>query len=112
MAYATLGIFLIALVGGTYVGLLHLKGEPPPSGVALVHGMLSLVGLVLLIYLVATAPELQNGLALLLFLITIGGGFYLYRHRAAQKRPERAPILIHAAFAVAAVATLALVVIR
>ena len=56
LGLAALVIFVIAALGGFYMFSFHLRGQPLPSPVVLIHGGAAVLGFVLLLLYVFGAP--------------------------------------------------------
>lgn len=100
LLYALL-VFLVAACGGLVLASFVLRGKLAPWAVSLLHALLGATGLVLLIAaLVVEGAGPLPLLALGIFLLTAGFGFYLaslhYGKRVALKRV----VLAHAGLAV------------
>lgn len=94
-------LFLVGACGGLVLASFVLRGKLAPWAVSLLHAMLGATGILLL----ATAILMDNLgklpiIALCVFLVTAGFGFYLasmhYGKRVAMKRV----VLTHASFAI------------
>lgn len=94
-------VFLVGACGGLVLASFVLRGKLAPWAVSLLHAMLGATGILLL----ATAILMDNLgklpiIALCVFLVTAGFGFYLasmhYGKRVAMKRV----VLTHASFAI------------
>jgi len=94
-------VFLVGACGGLVLASFVLRGKLAPWAVSLLHAMLGATGIILL----ATAILMDNLgklpiIALCVFLVTAGFGFYLasmhYGKRVAMKRV----VLTHASFAI------------
>lgn len=101
-------VFAIAAVGGLVLALKHFKGQERPWPLAILHGLLGAVGIILLL-----VPALSGGLAglakaaLALFVVAALGGFLLFSFHL-RNRPLPSPVvLIHAAVAAIAFVLLA-----
>ncbi len=106
--YAVL-LIAVAAVVGLYMAIGHFRGRsPPPTGAALLHGVLAVSGVVLLLIGV-----LQIGFgtvhtwALVLFAVAALGGLYLVSFHMRRRALPSAVVVIHGM--VAAVAFLILV---
>lgn len=102
-------IFAIAALGGVYLAVRHLRGQPLPGAVAVVHGVAAATALVLLLVAVLTS-DLSGWatVALVLFVVAALGGFYLASLHLRGARHPTPLILGHGLIAV--VAFLALLV--
>ena len=97
---------LIALgaVVGLYMAVQHFKGRTPPkAGVAILHGLLAVSGvIVLLLGVWEIGFGTAHTWALLLFGIAVLGGLYLVSHHMRQRPLPNAVIVIHGLVAVIA----------
>ena len=94
-------VFLVGACGGLVLASFVLRGKLAPWAVSLLHAMLGATGIILLT--TAILPDNVGTLpiiALCVFLVTAGFGFYLasmhYGKRVAMKRV----VLTHASFAI------------
>jgi len=106
----TTAVLLIALgaVVGLYMAIQHFKGRTPPkAGVAILHGLLAVSGvIVLLLGVWEIGFGTAHTWALLLFGLAALGGLYLVSHHMRQRPLPNGLIVIHGL--VAAVAFLVL----
>jgi len=106
----TTAVLLIALgaVVGLYMAIQHFKGRTPPkAGVAILHGLLAVSGvIVLLLGVWEIGFGTAHTWALLLFGLAALGGLYLVSHHMRQRPLPNGVIVIHGL--VAAVAFLVL----
>ena len=106
----TYAVLLIALgaVAGLYMAVQHFKGRTPPkSGVAILHGLLAVSGvIVLLLGVWEIGFGTVHSWALGLFVIAALGGLYLVSHHMRQRPLPNGVIVIHGL--VAAIAFLVL----
>ncbi len=93
---------LVALLGGAYVGSLHLANRPPPAKVALIHGIIGTIGAALLAVLVWWRGGGSLVPSAAIFGVVIAGGVYLFSFRKREALPKKSAVLIHAAAAVIA----------
>ncbi|HEY4158112.1 MAG TPA: hypothetical protein VGM29_08440 [Polyangiaceae bacterium] len=102
-------LFGIAALGGIVMAIMRFSGKPvPPMPLALLHGALAAIALVLLIMAVANAAGGSHTslVALVLFLVAALGGFVLFTQHL-RKGPLSIPLMvIHAVVAVAGFLTL------
>lgn len=107
-----LGVFAVTALGGAFLALRHFTGKSLPMPVALIHGLLGAVGLVLLVasFMNQTLP-VQGSVALVLFLVAALGGFFLFFKHVSGKKLPSPVVIIHAVVAVVAFAILALAVL-
>lgn len=94
-------VFLVGACGGLVLASFVLRGKLAPWAVSLLHAMLGATGLILL----ATAILLGNlrGLpviALCVFLVTAGLGFYLASMHYGKRVAMKKVVLTHASFAI------------
>jgi hypothetical protein len=96
-------VFAVAALGGVTLAVLHFRGRtPPPTPLALLHGLLAATGLVLLIAAALTMPGF-GGLALgslVVFVVAALGGFYLFSYHLRGKALPSPVVLIHGGAAV------------
>ncbi|WP_243369953.1 hypothetical protein [Geotalea sp. SG265] len=102
MVTATI-LFALAAVGGAVMAALRLGGrELPPTGLAMLHGILAAAGLITLIVTIVgnVVPTLAVA-SLIGFIIAALGGFTLFFLFHLKKRALPIPImLVHATVAV------------
>ena len=95
-------LFALAALGGLYMAIERLRGaERPPTAIALVHGTLAAVALIVLIVAIFHdgAPEAAKT-ALVVFIVAALGGFFHFAQHL-QKRALPIPVVvIHALVAV------------
>jgi hypothetical protein len=103
-------LFAIAALGGIIMAVIRFTGKPvPPLGLALLHGVLAVVAVILLIVALthAAAGSASAIVALVLFLVAALGGLVLFAQHLRTKGPISIPVMvIHAVVAVAAFLTL------
>jgi len=103
-------VLLIALgaVVGLYMAVQHFKGRTPPkAGVAILHGLLAVSGvIVLLLGVWEIGFGTVHTWALMLFAVAALGGLYLVSHHMRQRPLPNGVIVIHGL--VAAIAFLVL----
>jgi hypothetical protein len=106
--YAVL-LFAVAAVIGLYMAVQHFRGRtPPPAGLAILHGLLAVSGVVvLLLGVLETGFGTPHTWALVLFGVAALGGLYLVSHHMRQKPLPNGVIIIHALVAVIAFLVLA-----
>jgi len=105
--YAVLLIALGAVLG-LYMAVQHFKGRTPPkAGVAILHGLLAVSGvIVLLLGVWEIGFGTAHTWALLLFGVAALGGLFLVSHHMRQRSLPNGVIVIHGL--VAAIAFLVL----
>ena len=101
--YAVLLIALGAVVG-LYMAIQHFKGHTPPkAGVAILHGLLAVSGVIaLLLGVWDIGFGTAHTWALMLFAAAALGGLYLVSHHLRQRPLPNAVIVIHGLVAVIA----------
>jgi hypothetical protein len=113
MLTAALILFAVAALGGVVLASLHITKKGAPIGLACLHGVLAVTGVVLLLVAMSQGSG-STGLtaALVLFLIAAVGGLVLFiTHLRARPLPVPL-ILVHGLVAVAAFLTLLVTVVR
>lgn len=96
-------LFALAAVGGVTMLLMHLQNKAIPLGLAVAHGVLAAIALVLLILAVTggTAPG-YSSIALILFVVAALGGFVLFSAQLKKKPLSTPLIFVHGGVAVVA----------
>ncbi len=91
----------VAALGGIVLAIGHLRGRRPPFALALVHGLVSAIGLVtLIIAMVQGVTDTGILTSLILFIVAALGGFVLFSLRLRNKQMRKGLISIHALVAV------------
>lgn len=107
MIVIALVLFAVAALGGLILAGKHLRRQPLPMPLSLIHGGVAAAGLVAL---VVAAISAGGGSALLipaaLFVIAALGGFALFASHLRGKRHSTTVVFIHAGVALVAFATL------
>ena len=113
MLVAAIACFAIAAIGGVVLAFLHLSRKNAPVGIAVLHGLLAVAGVILLLVGMGQGQASRMLItALVLFLIAAVGGLVLFTMHL-RSRPLPVPLLlIHALVAVAAFLTLLVGVLR
>ena len=103
MLFAAIACFALAALGGAVLGYLQLKRANAPLGLALLHGLLAVVGVILLIMSISQGAA-GNVLmaALVLFLVAALGGLALFTIHLRRRPLPVMLIVLHALIAVAA----------
>jgi hypothetical protein len=105
-------LFALAAVGGVTMLLMHLQGKKIPTGLAVGHGLLAAIALVLLILQVTGGGGGGKlTLALVLFVVAALGGFVLFAAQLKGKPLSTPLIFIHGGVAVVAFVLLLLTVL-
>lgn len=94
-------VFLVGACGGLVLASFVLRGKLAPWAVSLLHAMLGATGILLL----ATAILMDNLgklpiIALCVFLVTAGFGFYLASMHYGKRVAMKKVVLTHASFAI------------
>jgi hypothetical protein len=90
-------VFLaLAALGGLTMVIIRLKGTPlPPTGLALAHGGIAAIGVIILAYVAATAGIPQRALiALGIFVVAALGGLAIFVLYHAKNRPLPVPLIL------------------
>ena len=105
-------LFALAAVGGVTMLAMHLQGKSIPTGLAVGHGVLAAIPLVLLIlHVTGDANGGDLTLALILFVVAALGGFVLFASQLKGKPLSTPLIFIHGGVAVVAFVLLVLAVL-
>jgi len=106
MIKIAIGCLLVGALGGAVMAAIIFRGQRPPWALAIAHGALGALGLVLLLVAVAggAAGLIQAGLAVLV--LAALGGFYLVSFHARNLDHPRPVIIVHALVAVVGVGLL------
>ena len=105
-------LFALAAVGGVAMLVMHLQGKSIPTGLAVGHGVLAAIPLVLLILQVTGGTSGGNlTIALVLFVVAALGGFVLFAAQLKGKPLSTPLIFIHGGVAVVAFVLLLLTVL-
>ncbi len=101
--YAVL-LIAVAAVIGLYMAVGHFKGRTPPkAGVAILHGLVAVSGVILLLLGVwEIGFGTAHTWALVLFGVAALGGLYLVSHHMRQRPLPNGVIVIHGLVAVVA----------
>lgn len=100
-------LFALAALGGLVLAYLHLKKNGAPLGLAVLHGILAVAGLVLLLVFMSQghAAGFLMGAVILFVLAALGGLFLFTLHIKTRPLPS-AIIVLHAVIAVSGFLTL------
>ena len=94
-------LFALAAVGGLYLASRHWSGNPPPVAVALIHGLLAVIGLVIVIMVVMEGGDVGRlPIAIGLFAVAAIGGLVLFGLHLKGKALPKPLIGVHALVAV------------
>lgn len=113
---AMAAVFLgIAALGGLVIVAMRLGGQPrPPLWLALVHGAVAAIGLVILAYTAATAgvPQMAQ-IALGLFALAALGGAFIFLGYHLKEKPLPIPFILgHGVAALVGVALLIITLLQ
>lgn len=102
MLITTLILFAVAAVGGLFLAVRHFKKKELPMPVALIHGLVAAIALVILIIAIVfgSGSGLLNT-ALLLFIVAAILGFFLFGLHIRKRQLSSGVLSIHAILAVA-----------
>lgn len=104
-------LFAVAALGGLTLAVLRFRNQPLPMPLALIHGAVAAIALVMLLVL-ALGP---NGtrierIALGGFVVAALGGFFLFSYHIRKRPLPIAVVVIHGLVAVASFLALVMVV--
>lgn len=105
MLVASIVFFAIAAVGGVVLATMRLKNQPLPPCLAMTHGGLAAIGLILLIIAMAFCAKCSALLttALVLFICAAIGGGYMAAAFSMRKKTLPIPLMLaHGSLAVVA----------
>ena len=107
MLLTLLALFCLVAVGGITMALLEHRGRALPLPVSASHGAAGIVIIVLLVLHDLGMPgnRLVNS-ATVVFILAATGGLLLFSFRAANQKLPMLVVLLHGAFALAAVGLL------
>ncbi|HEX7031083.1 MAG TPA: hypothetical protein VF254_10825 [Gammaproteobacteria bacterium] len=107
MLNITIGLFLLAAVGGLVMATQIFKGNKPAVAIAALHGPLAAIGLLLVFWLWMQSGASQvMSIALGVLVAAAFGGFFLLSFHVRNKPHPKPVVVLHALLAVAGVATL------
>ena len=107
MLTTTLVLFVVAAAGGALLLSFALRGKHAPKGVALVHGAIAALGIILLaIYALRDGDA--PGMSLALFVLAAAGGAYVLYRDLRQGSVPKGPAIAHGAIAIVALVLLVL----
>ncbi|WP_029038209.1 hypothetical protein [Salinimicrobium xinjiangense] len=79
MVITAIILISLAVILGLYLITFVLKKKTPPKGVALIHGTLAALGIiVLLIYALTTSSHHKHWDSIIIFIVAAIGGIYLF----------------------------------
>lgn len=100
-------LFVVAALGGLLLATLHLKQKSAPLPLAVLHGLLAAIGLVMLIFaVVKMAPAGLTGVALGIFILAALGGFVLFGMDLKRRMLPLGLIVVHGSAAAVALVIL------
>jgi hypothetical protein len=100
-------LFAVAAVGGLTLAVMRFRNQPLPMPLALVHGAVAAIALVILLVVAlgASGTSLLK-LALGGFVVAALGGFFLFSFHVRKRQLPIPVVVIHGLVAVAAFITL------
>ena len=103
MLLGLLILFLIVALGGIGLAVMEVRGRTLPLPMSSLHGLLALLGIVLLAVHDVEDPHnhLANG-SVLVFILAAAGGMMLFAFRATRQKLPLSVVVLHAAFALTA----------
>jgi hypothetical protein len=94
-------LFALAAVGGVTMLLMHLQSKGIPMALAVGHGLLAAIALVLLVLAVTGGNAGgYSSIALVLFVVAALGGFVLFAAQLKNKPLSTPLIIVHGGVAV------------
>jgi hypothetical protein len=105
MLVAALIVLACAALAGAALLAFALRGKHTPKGVALLHGLLAALGIVLLVVYWIVAPSAPRGSTLLFVVAAIGGAVVLFKDLKDGRVP-RTLASVHGLIAIIAFALL------
>ena len=88
MLTVTFVVFVVAALGGAVLLTFALRGRHVPKGIALVHGAVAAIGIILLAIYAVRADD-APGASLTLFVVAaLGGAYVLYRDLRQGSAPK------------------------
>jgi hypothetical protein len=102
-----LGLFVLVMLGGIGLAMLERHGRALPLKVSVTHGLLGVLGIVLLVMQALDHPDNHAAnMALVVFILTALGGLLLFAFRASRQRLPLGVVMLHGLFALAGLALL------
>jgi hypothetical protein len=103
-------LFAVAALGGLVLAALRFRNKPLPMSLALIHGAVAAVALVMLL-IVAIGPSGTGMLRIALagFIFAALGGFFLFSFHVRKERLPIGVVVIHALVAVVSFVALLMV---
>lgn len=109
MLTSSIVLFAIAALGGLTLAVLRFRNKPLPMPLALIHGAVAAVALVLLLVVAfGTTGTMLTKAALGGFVLAALGGFFLFSLHVRKRTLPAAVVVIHGLVAVGAFVTLLL----
>ncbi len=98
MVITAIVLISLAVLLGLYLISFVLKKKIPPKGVAIVHGSLAVIGiLILIIYALTTTSHHKHWDSIIIFLLAAMGGVYLFYKDIRHLKIPKWVALIHGA---------------
>lgn len=108
MLEAIIIIFVLAALGGSYLLTNILMEKETPKGIAIIHGLAALTGLVLLIFYSVYYESYWT--SVVIFLLAASGGLYIFTQKIHGKKIPKFLALGHGTVALIAILSLVLFV--
>src|SRR5215210_3957160 len=99
MLYTTIAFFALAAILGMLLLSYILRSKETPKGIAIAHGLLAAIGLVILI-LYTTSHTPRPVESLVLFVIAATGGFIVFARDISNKPVPKWLAVVHGLVAV------------
>lgn len=107
MLEITIGIFVVAALGGLFMATQIFRGHKPAVAVAMLHGPLAAVGLFMVFWMwMQGQADTLLSVALGVLLLAALGGFFLLSFHLRNKPHPKSVVVIHALAAATGVAVL------
>lgn len=96
MVITAIVLISIAVILGGYLLSFVLKGKNPPKGIALAHGTLAALGIIiLLIYALTTSEHHKHWESIMIFIVAAVGGIYLFSRDIRHKKVPKWIAVVH-----------------
>lgn len=98
MVITAIVLITLAVILGAYLISFVLQGKNPPKGIALAHGTLAALGIiVLLIYALTTSGHHKHWESIIIFVVAATGGIYLFSRDIRHKKIPKWVAVVHGA---------------